>query len=297
MNCDRNPLSFTFPAKDFGHLAEKLDVLECHWSGVSEEKIRWIACWHAFDPCTLKCVHCGCCRKWDKQQSPSTAERANAALLLRLRAFFAANDQPTPWANFEDPNEADDEASVPIRVILAPVARLAAPVQLPVTPSQLPREPRQLTAAQLFGPMSEPAARALGATFAPDPDALVGDLESGCICIQQRRRATSVVELARLAGTVHSLCPVCNKKPAKKGLADRLTDAMAGKFPDVAAAVAYVPAGSGTIDEPRDALEHVIDRLSGVEPPAYAMTCPAVELIEVPAAAVEPAFEVDEGFE
>lgn len=279
-------LSFTLPARDFGHLAEKLDVLECHWSGIPEEKLRWYACWHVFDPCTLKCVHCGCCRKWDLQKNPSAAERANAALLLRLRAFFRAIDGPSCPYNFNEVDEPDDDASVPIRVILAPVAKLElspeewADGMIASKKLTYPakKEPRQLTETQLFGPMSEPAAQALGATFATNPDALLGDLESGCICIQERRRAKSVIELARLAGKVHPLCPVCNKPP-KKLLADReLADRLLADMRDKFEGEVLVPLEAEAAARADRILARTIEAATARKQAGYAMTCPAVEL-------------------
>lgn len=342
MNSDHELLSFTFPARDFGRLAEKMDVLESHWVGTSDKELRWYACWHVFDPCTLDCVHCGCSRKWDLNENPSAAERANAALLLRLREFFRAIDRPTPWADFEDPDEPDDECSVPIRVVLAPVLRLAAPAQGPDAPAQLPRSslvgvewsagkamrqeieehlaevkargPHVLRDDQLFGPASSPLP-------------LTGELESGCICVQERRRlldAGDVNGYRKIMGKAHPLCPVCSK-PAKKPLADkqlvdRLTDAMADKFPDLAAAAGYAMTCPAVelieVPEPVNAIEafqQLADAAGGrfddVDPDALIaeerydpypeLDDPKPVFWPVPAAAVEPdpAFEVDEGFE
>ncbi|MFO0898987.1 MAG: hypothetical protein U0836_16305 [Pirellulales bacterium] len=290
MNSDHKLLSFVLPARDFGRLAEKMNVLESHCAGISDQELRWIACWHVFDPCTLDCVHCGCSRKWDLQRKPSAAERANAALLLRLREFFRRIDEPACPYNFNEVDEPDDDESVPIRVILAPVAALATTDVATSKPrltdeqkevakktllgeleAKKPGTARQLTYAQLFGPMSGPMAQALDCTFTPDPNPLVGDLESGCICIQERRRAKTVTELARLAGKVHPLCPVCNKKRA---IADHLIADMRDKFEsdvlvplEAEAAKRADRVLARIIDEPRDSLEHVIDRLSGVDAP------------------------------
>lgn len=228
-----NELSFTLPARDFGRLAERYDVLKSQWAGVDDETLKRHACWHLIDPRDLKCVHCGATTKWllTFEADVTASEKANAALLLRLRQLFAAIDQPTPYWDFDaieqDRRDAAEEqdGAVAIRVILAPVAKLAAPPQL-----QLESRPKTefpvLTEQQMFGPSSVPG---LFPPLAADPNALQGGLEAGCMCAAERRRASSIAELASLAGKVHPLCPIHGKRTeqlpnASEQLTERTAD-------------------------------------------------------------------------
>jgi hypothetical protein len=116
-------VSFTFPAADFGDLAGTKEVLECHWNGWDDELLKRAACWHTIDPESRACIRCGATEKWIANADLSPADQASAARLLRLRQFFRTVDVPPPYGDFYD-EEPEQLESVPIRVILAPIAKL-----------------------------------------------------------------------------------------------------------------------------------------------------------------------------
>lgn len=308
-------LDFTLPARDFGHLYDTKNTLESQFAGVSNVQLGQIACWHVVEPRTMTCVHCYALERWIVAQNHRPIHKANAALLLRLRQFFAAlgpDDQPDEW--WTSGEKPDPTESMHIRVILMPVAQLEVKKAPPagiledLRANQGKIVPLPTLAAtdaitskpKLFGETSRPD---LYPPFSQDPNGSI-ELESGCMCLAERRRASSVYDLARLAGSVHPLCPIHGKDAKKLNGTSRafpsvaqITDQMAEAFPEEAAAAGYIPEGKGTVDgeviDPISVQRAIkagewVQQLTGqiIEidevtdtPEGYLLTCPDVQMV------------------